>query len=183
MPFESIQTDRLVLRPPEPGDAPCIHRLIGEWEVARMTANVPHPYEDGMAEDWIAKSVRELEAGEAYHVAVTRSDTPDLIGAVGLGLPEQRAPVLGYWIGRPYWGQGYATEAAGGLVAFGFDALGVEKVIASVMLENLASGRVLDKLGFVRTGRQMHDAPARSAPQAVDMYALTRAAFEAGRDG
>ncbi len=182
MPFDPIRTERLVLRPPEPGDALRIHRLIGEWEVARTTANVPHPYEDGMAEDWIAKSVRELEAGAAYHLAVTRRDTPGLVGSVGLTSPEQPAPVLGYWIGQTDWGGGYATEAARGLVAFGFDALGIDRVIASVLPENLASGRVLEKLGFVRTGRAMHDAPARGAPQEVDMYALTRAAFEAGRD-
>ncbi len=182
MSFEPIHTDRLILRALEPGDAPRLHRLIGDWEVARTTANVPHPYEDGMAEDWIAQATDQLAAGEAYHLAVTRRDTPGLVGSVGLTSPEQPAPVLGYWIGQTYWGGGYATEAARGLVAFGFDALGVEKVIASVLPENLASGRVLDKLGFVRTGRATHDAPARSAPQEVDMYALTRAAFEAGRD-
>ena len=183
MPFESIYTERLVVRALEPGDAPRIHRLIGDWDVARTTANVPHPYEDGMADDWIAKSASELEAGEAYHLAVTRRDTPGLIGSVGLTLPERRAPVLGYWIGRPYWGRGYATEAARGLVAFGFDALGIDRIIASVLPENLGSGRVLDKLGFARTGRQMHEAPARGAPQEVEMYELNRVAFEASRDG
>ncbi len=183
MSIEPIYTERLVVRALEPDDAPRIHRLIGDWEVARTTANVPHPYEDGMADDWIAKSASELEAGEAYHLAVTRSDTPGLIGSVGLTLPDQRAPVLGYWIGRPSWGRGYATEAARGLVAFGFDALGIDRIIASVLPGNLASGRVLDKLGFVRTGRQMLDAPARGGAQVVEMYELNRVAFEAGRDG
>ena len=182
MPFDPIRTERLVLRPPEPGDALRIHRLIGEWEVARMTANVLHPYEDGMAEDWINKSVRELEAGEAYHLAVARRGSPDVIGAVGLTLGEPDAPTIGYWIGRPYWGRGFATEAASALVAFGFDSLCAARIDATVLPANPASARVLGKLGFVGTGRAMQDAPARGARQQVDTYALSRADHEAGPD-
>ena len=183
MSFQPIETDRLVVRALEPADAPAMHRLIGEWEVARMTANVPHSYEAGMAEDWITRSAGLLEAGEAYNLAVVHRDVPGLIGSVGLGLPERRAPVLGYWIGRPYWGRGFATESAGGLVAFGFDALGFEKITASVFPEDPASARVLEKLGFVRTGHAMHDAPARGARQEVDTYELSRVDFEARCDG
>ena len=174
MPFDPIRTERLVLRPPEPGDAPRIHRLIGEWEVARMTANVPHPYEAGMAEDWIAKTARRLVAGEACQLAVIDSEAGGAVGGVGLDLDDRAAPVLGYWIGRPYWGLGYATEAVGALVAFGFDALGAERIDATVLPANTASARVLGKLGFVRTGRVMQDAPARGARQEVDTYALSR---------
>ena len=183
MPFDPIDTERLVLRPPAPDDAPRLHRLIGDWDVARMTANVPHPYEDGMAEAWIAKSARQIEADEACHVAVALRGSPDLIGAVGLTLGARDAPVPGYWIGRPYWGHGYATEAAGALVAFGFDALDAKRIDATVRPGNAASAGVLAKLGFTRTGRIMQDAPARGAPQEVDSFELSRADHEARHDG
>ena len=175
MPFEPIRTERLVLRPPEPGDAPCIHRLIGDWQVARMTANVPHPYEADMAEDWIAKAARQLAAGEACQLAVIDPEAGGLVGGVGLDLDDRATPILGYWIGRPYWGRGYATEAVCALVAIGFDALGAARIDATVLPANPASARVLGKLGFVRTGRVMQDAPARGARQEVDTYALSRA--------
>ena len=148
-----------------------------------MTANVPYPYEAGMAEAWITKSVRQIEEDEACNVAVVRRETPDHIGAVGLTLGARDAPVLGYWIGRPHWGHGYATEAAGAFVAFGFDALDAKRIDATVRPGNAASAGVLAKLGFTRTGRIMQDAPARGAPQEVDSYELSRPAFEARHDG
>ena len=182
MSFQPIETDRLVLRGPEPGDVNRLRRLIGDWQVARMTANVPYPYTGEMAADWIAKASDELAAGTAYHLAVERRDKPGQVGTIGLAGLGRDQPVLGYWIGRPYWGRGYATEAAGGMLNFGFATLGVTRIIASVLPANRASRRVLEKLGFVFTGRAYQDAPARGMPQEVETCELTRAAFEKASD-
>ena len=102
----------VTLRPFGPGDAPRVQLLAGEREVAEMTALIPYPYPDGAAEAWIAGQAREQAAGREYTYAVTSSDDGTLVGAIGLRPIAAEHGNLGYWIGRPYWGCGYATAAA-----------------------------------------------------------------------
>ena len=102
-----------------------------------------------MAEAWIAKHAPDFEAGKAVHWAVTLSATGELFGAIGLvQSPPHRRAELGYWLGVPYWGRGYASEAAAAVVRYGFVEIGLARINAQLFPRNLASGRILQKLGM-----------------------------------
>ena len=145
----TLHTARLTLRPFTATDGPRVKGLAGERAIADTTGSIAHPYEDGMAERWIAKHAPEFEAGKSLHLAVTLRDPGELLGAIGLTLsPPHRRAELGYWLGTPYWGYGYATEAGEAMVRYGFTELGLEKIAAQFFSRNPASGRILQKLGL-----------------------------------
>jgi RimJ/RimL family protein N-acetyltransferase len=149
----TLRTERLLLRPLEPSDASRIRELAGAREIAANTLTIPHPYEEGMAEAWIAEAAAAARRGEKLVLAVT-TDADGLVGTAGLDLqPEHRRAELGYWIGIPYWGRGFATEAARAVVDHGFGPLGLHRIHARVFPRNPASGRVLEKLGMQHEGR------------------------------
>jgi [ribosomal protein S5]-alanine N-acetyltransferase len=117
-----------------------------------MTLTVPHPYEQGVAEEWIAGQEAAWSSGERLVLAVT-TQADGLVGAIGLHFAsEHQRAELGYWIGVPYWGRGYATEAAAALLSFAFGDLGLRRVVAHHFSRNPASGRVLQKLGMRHEG-------------------------------
>lgn len=104
---------RLRLRPFSIEDAPDVQRLAGAREIADTTLNVPHPYADGMAAAWIETHSVRFAEGKLAAYAITDRDTGGLLGAISLVLqPTHALAELGYWIGVPYWGCGYVTEAA-----------------------------------------------------------------------
>ena len=144
-----LETPRLSLRPFEQADAPAVQRLAGAREIAATTLTIPHPYPDGAAEEWIAKYAPAFDRGTHVTFAVTRSDGTELVGSVGLAIDREHARAeLGYWIGVPYWNRGYATEAARRVIAYGFSELGLNRIHASHLPRNTASGRVLQKAGM-----------------------------------
>jgi RimJ/RimL family protein N-acetyltransferase len=131
-----------------------VQRLAGAPEVAAGTF-VPHPYEDGMAEQWIIHQRAEYEQGRQYGFAIVLAAEQIFIGAMGLMLtPAHERGRLGYWIGVPYWGQGYCTEAARAVVRFGFHNLGLHRIWAPHFKSNPASGRVMQKVGMQYEGCQ-----------------------------
>lgn len=151
---ESLETERLFLRPFDLEDAPEVQRLAGAFEVADTTLNIPHPYREGMAEAWILTHNQLFRAGVLANFAVTLRHERTLIGAVGLRIdPAHERAELGYWIGVPYWRQGYCTEAARAAIHFGFERLGLHRIHASHLSRNPASGRVMQKLGMRHEGR------------------------------
>ncbi len=152
-PLPTLQTERLILRAFTPADAADVRRLAGDRNVAEMTMVIPHPYEDGVAEEWIAKHQETFQKGEGLELAVTRRNDGALIGAVGLGLyAKDESAQLGYWIGKPYWGHGYCTEAARKLVRYGFEELELNRIYAVHFARNPASGRVMQKIGMQQEG-------------------------------
>jgi RimJ/RimL family protein N-acetyltransferase len=148
----TLRTERLLLRPFAPGDAAAVHRAVAERDVAAMTASIPHPYPDGAALAWIESQPAAFARGESLLFAVTLAER-GVIGAVGLQVEAAHAKAeLGYWIAKPQWGRGYATEAARATIGHGFEKLHLERIHARVMTVNRASARVLAKLGFTREG-------------------------------
>ncbi len=150
----TITTQRLTLRPFTTGDAGRVAYLAGDYEVARMCGRVPHPYPPSAAESWIEGQERERASGHDFPFAVT-APIDGLIGACGVSrvdAPGDTTWEIGYWLGLPYWGQGYASEAAGALMDWACDQLGAQAFVAGHFADNPASGKVLRKLGFVRTG-------------------------------
>ena len=144
-----LLTERLILRSFTLQDAPDIQCLAGDRDVASTLTNMPHPYEDGMAEEWMQACSDRYENDEALNFAVTRRTDKRLIGGMVLRLDQKNENAeLGYWIGKPYWNCGYATEAAEAVVAYGFEVLKLNRIHAKHFKRNPASGRVLEKIGM-----------------------------------
>src|SRR6185312_13696794 len=121
----SLKTERLLLRPFSLEDAPAVQAMASALEVADTTLNIPHPYPEDGAATWIASHSGLRERGE-YPFAIVRRRDSELVGAMGLHVDERHSKAeLGYWIGVPYWNQGYATEAARRMVQWGFEELGL----------------------------------------------------------
>ena len=104
---------------------------LSDYDVARMTARVPHPYHEGDAEDFVA-------AGTPNRFVIERKRDGLFLGMAGLHVEETCE--FGYWLGKPFWGQGYATEAAARLAEYGFVALGLDSLHAGWFYDNPASG-------------------------------------------
>jgi RimJ/RimL family protein N-acetyltransferase len=147
--LEAITTGRLRLREPRRDDAARMAALAADFDVARMTTNIPHPYALSDAEAFLDRMTALNGAREALF-AIERPGE-GLIGVLGFH-PAGYSTEVGYWIGRPYWGQGYATEAAAAALAWAERDWGKRWVIAGHFADNPASGRVLAKSGFLYTG-------------------------------
>lgn len=149
-----LTTPRLLLRPFAPTDAPRLVALAGNYEVARHTQNIPHPYTDADAQSWLRLTRQHYANGTAYPFALELRETGEFIGGIGLNPePRHHRAEAGYWLGQPYWGQGLATEALGALLRFGFEELGLHKIYATHHADNPASGRVMAKNGLVLEGK------------------------------
>lgn len=174
----TLETARLRLRPFEIADAPSIQRLAGDPAIADTTRNIPHPYPDGAAEAFIRSGWDAAARGLGYPYAVVERDSGDLVASVGLRIdPDDRRGELGYWVGRPYWGRGYATEAAATLLRFSFLDLGLNRVFATALSRNPASARVLDKIGLRFEGTLRQHVVKHGVPEDLAMYGLVRADY------
>jgi ribosomal-protein-alanine N-acetyltransferase len=154
----TLTTERLILRPYTLDDAPELQRLIGERDVARTLMSVPHPYPDGAAEEFINAHPERAEKGQ-YQFAITHWKEGYLIGGTGFNDVDREAgrAEIGYWIARPYWGNGYGTEAARAMVKFGFEVMNLNRIHAAHFSNNPASGRIMRKIGMKYEGcRRQH---------------------------
>lgn len=167
---DTLKSKRLTLRPLERGDAGQIASLAGDWDVARMTDRIPYPYSKADAMDWIDG----LPDGERVF-AITYQNT--LIGLCGVMNREPGCAEIGYWIGKPWWGQGFATEAASQLVRFCFLELKFSRLICCHYIDNPASARVIEKLGFERSGTCTAWSQARRIDVAAVRYQMKRPRF------
>lgn len=148
-PQPTLRTERLLLRPLEPADAPRVRELAGDRAVADTTGTIPHPYPDGAAEEWVSTREEGWRSGRFVVWALVPDGEAELVGVVSLALDLANARAeLGYWIGAPYWGRGYATEASRAAITFGFRVVGLNRVEATYLTRNPASGRVMEKLGM-----------------------------------
>jgi RimJ/RimL family protein N-acetyltransferase len=159
------RTERLLLRPGWAEDAPALAQAIADETIVRNLSSAPWPF-----------SLRDAEA----HLAAPRDPLlpsllifertdgdPLLVGSCGLGRRASGSVEFGYWIARPHWGRGFATEAGRALISIA-RALGLNRLEASHFVDNPASGRVLEKLGFQSTGMI---APRLSCARSVEIPA------------
>jgi len=148
-----LTTDRLLLRQFFLTDALDVKRLAGEREIAYNTLLIPHPYEQGFAERWITERQIDFQKGVALTFAVVVKEIRQLCGALGLGINRHHANAeIGYWIGVPYWNHGYCSEAAEEVLRYAFEVLDLNRVWAHHFSRNVASGRVLQKIGMTHEG-------------------------------
>ena len=164
----SMRTERLRLRPLASRDTARIALLAGDWDVAPMTARIPYPYSEELAEQWIGGAadgeiVRGIELGDS------------LIGVCGYMPADLESAEIGYWIGKPWWGQGFATEAAGAVVEHCFTSAGFERVTCGHFVDNPASGKVIAKLGFRFVGLERLWCEARQTDVETLKYERRRA--------
>jgi RimJ/RimL family protein N-acetyltransferase len=172
--FPRLSTARLVLRAFAADDAADVQRLAGDPAVAEHTA-LPHPYRDGIAEAWIAGREGACERGEETSFAIERAHDRALIGAIGLAFePRNAVAKLGYWLGRPYWGRGYASEAAAAVVAHGFEDLALERIWAPRFRANESSARVLEKVGLAHEGSRREFLAERGRVECMEHHGCLR---------
>ena len=180
---EVIRTERLLLRPLRATDAEALFALFNDWQVVRWLSSPPWPYALDDAVDFIQPRATRKPAETNFAIALDGS----LVGGIGMRMKDAGhlqvgpGPNLGYWIGQPYWGRGYMTEAARGIVAHAFVSGVSETIYSGAFADNAASLRVQEKLGFVRAGKTTLFAKPRGAEFPHVNTELTRDAFEACR--
>lgn len=143
-------TPRLNLRAPTAADAPAMAHLVDDIDIARMTTSIPHPYPPDAAEGFIERMSR-VDRGRERLFALEAADE-GFVGLLGFHPNEADAPELGYWLGRPFWGRGYMTEAVCAALIWAGGEWGKRFIMAGHFADNPASGQVLIKAGFLYTG-------------------------------
>jgi [ribosomal protein S5]-alanine N-acetyltransferase len=163
-----LESERLILRPPRPSDVAAMAVWLGDYDVARMLSRVPYPYSEGDAEMFIALA-------EPHRFVIQRKQDGLFMGMIGLHTEGDFE--FGYWLGKPFWARGYATEAARRVAMFAFAEFGRETVHAGWFYDNPASGHVLAKLGARHDGSRMRECRARGVKVLCHEMLLTRADF------
>src|SRR5471030_2687257 len=165
-----LESERLILRPRRPMDIEAMTVWLSDYDVASMTSRVPHPYNEEHAEAFLALPP------DGRHVFVIERRDGLFMGMTGLH-PDGDGSEFGYWLGKPFWGFGYATEAAHRLIAHVFETMALDDVRAGWFADNPASGHVLAKLGARHNGSKMRDCRARGRAVLCHDMLLTRADF------
>ena len=143
-----LETERLLLRPLSLEDASRIQDLASDKLVSEMTANIPHPYPDDAASEWISGHQQKWSDREQANFAITLKPTNKIVGCISLEFKNANEAELSYWVGVEFWGVGYATEAVKKMISYGFSELTLHCIKARVLSRNPASGKVLLKSGL-----------------------------------
>ncbi|MCQ6563061.1 GNAT family N-acetyltransferase [Paenibacillus mendelii] len=175
----TFETERLCLRPWKLTDASSIRELAGSKEVAATTLSIPHPYPEGAAESWIDACHHRSAEGNGYSFAITSKDQHTLLGCISLNVSKpHRRGELAYWLGRAFWCNGFATEAAKQIVHFGFHNLHLNKIHAAAMTKNPASSNVMIKVGMEYEGTFKQHIMKWDVYEDLVYYGLVRADYE-----
>ena len=157
-----IRTRRLMLRPPVAGDVPALARFAGDYAIACMPPRMPHPYAEADARQFVALVSRQDPARE--RTFVIEAEHEGLVGCIGFHRMAGGPLEIGYWIGRPHWGRGYATEAVVGALHWASQDWGRRAISSGHFADNAPSAKVLVKSGFLYTGEvQVRHSRARGA--------------------
>jgi ribosomal-protein-alanine N-acetyltransferase len=174
-----LNSERLLLRPFRLDDASEVQRLAGNPKIAATTATIPHPYLDGMAEEWISIHGERFATGIAVDWAIELKTKKNLIGCVSLSISRaHRHAEIGYWIAEDYWNQGYCTEAATEAIRYAFSDLNLNKIVARHMAENPSSGQVMRKVGMQKEGVLRQDFFRQGKFVDMAIYGLLRTEFK-----
>ena len=173
--FVLLETRRLMLRPLKAADIGRFLPLIADFEVAKNLSTAPHPYTEDDACAFVTKNQQGWTDRQDCGFAVLRKQDGSFIGMCGVH--PRRDWEFGYWVGRPHWGKGYATEAGARVVAFAFDELNADLLNAGWFVDNPVSGRVLEKLGFMPASVTEHPCLARGCDVTCNRLTLDRATY------
>jgi RimJ/RimL family protein N-acetyltransferase len=165
-----LETERLALRPPRLEDAGALATLANDRRIAENTLRLPHPYTLADAQAFITTA----NAGDDETVFLITGRSGAILGACGIAALDGETPEIGYWLGVPFWGNGYATEAARALIDHAFGDLGYEVLQGGARVSNPASRRVLEKCGFQWTGVGLYRIRALKSSAPIDRFRLDR---------
>lgn len=175
----TLETERLVLRPFGLHDAADVQRLAGDRAIADTTLNIPHPYEDGMAEEWIFKHQDAFDKDQGVTFAVTCKSNGSLVGAISLmDIAKGHQAELGYWVGKPYWNSGFCTEAGQALLRYAFIELSLLRVHAVHITRNPTSGRVMQKLAMRHEGTRRQHARKWDKCEDLELFGILKEEWE-----
>lgn len=168
-----LLSPRLVLRAPHVEDIDALTHLANNAKIATMVSRMPHPYTKNDANDFVRRA-KDGEIGKCVY-AITRMDTGEFMGCCGIETTADESTVeIGYWLGEPYWNEGYATEAAHALIDMAFRTRDISFIDGRCRVTNTASRRVLQKCGFQFQGAGMVGSLALGGIMPVDWYRLDR---------
>ncbi len=177
-----LETKRLWLRWPRAADSAAIERYSSRWEVAKMTARIPHPYPPGEAERFIFTAREANALGRDLILVITPiRGKRDPMGMISLESRREGRLTLGYALAPEMWGKGLATEAAAAAINAGFALTDALEMLATAHVENPASRRVLEKCGFAHMGSGLEGAPARGGMVPCDRFRLERSVWASRR--
>lgn len=149
----TLHLDRLLLRPFRLEDAKVVQQLAGDRYIAEMTLNIPHPYEDGVAEKWIETHNKNFNEDRLLELAIVHKEDNYFIGAISIGINKNyNHGELAYWVGKKYMNNGYCTEAAKGIVKYAFEEMKLNRIFSRHLGKNPASGKVMKKIGMQYEG-------------------------------
>ncbi|MGD7043119.1 GNAT family N-acetyltransferase [Jeotgalibacillus proteolyticus] len=150
---KTIETKRLLLRLFNEKDAPEVANLCHNYNLYINTLYLPYPYDQEDALSWIKHHLDHFNENKSYELAITDKVTGTLLGAIALSNnPTFKNGEMAYWVGEAYWGNGYATEAAKGMLEFAFMEKNYNKVFARYFDSDAASGKVIEKIGMKKEG-------------------------------
>ncbi len=179
----TLETERLYLRRFELADAETVQKLVSDRRIAATTLNIPHPYPEGGALEWINRGHGLIAERRVFPFALVPKDEDTVMGTITLTVRKDGTQAeAGYWLGVPYWGHGYMTEAVRRILRFSFEEAGLNRVLASHFADNVASARVMQKAGMIYEG--MMRGHIIKWGQALDLcwYAILRSDFEPQED-
>jgi len=175
----TLTTQRLTLGEIFAVDIPTIEKYAGNPNVAKHLLNLPHPYYEKDAIFWINMAHQGWADGSKCIFGIRLKDTQEFIGGVGLHVDARfNRAELGYWIGEPFWGKGYMSEAVGAVIQYGFEEVELNKVHAIHLLNNPASGKVMQKNGMVKEGEMKEHVKTQNGYQDIAQYGLTRKEYQ-----
>jgi RimJ/RimL family protein N-acetyltransferase len=149
--------------------------LINNWEIARWVSSVPHPYTEADGRAWIARVRQDHATGRPLRFAIALRECDRLIGGIGLDGStgdESEEPALGYWLGQPHWGNGYAREAVAAVIEYGLRTLGMATIRAYTDPSNLASQKVLLHCGLEQVGEIELTRPTRNGARRAPLFRI-----------
>jgi RimJ/RimL family protein N-acetyltransferase len=169
-PIPVLETERLILRAPRFEDAEAIAALVNDRRIAENTSRIPHPY--ALADAHAFVTATNTDDRESSFLIGTSNRS--IIGCCGIAKLDGETPEIGYWLGVPFWGKGYATEAARAVIDHAFGDLGYDTLLAGARVSNAASRRVLEKCGFQWTGVGLYRIRALASSAPCDRFRLDR---------
>ena len=168
----TLYTKRLVLRPFYIEDSKSVKVLAGNKLIADVTSNIPHPYTESMAKEWILSHSQKWKNQELASFAIVTKESGLLIGAISLMNLIEKEAELGYWVGVEYWNNGYCSEACKEIIDFGFSYFKLKRIHARHLNRNPASGKVLLNSGLLHTGSNEKICGYRQKNEKIEYYEI-----------
>jgi [ribosomal protein S5]-alanine N-acetyltransferase len=177
-PHPTLETQRLLLRPFTMQDAPKVYEYLSDSRIPVRMHRIPNPCTMEWVEHYLYKAIHEDPEIGRFQFALARKSDGELVGRMNIRVAaEHQRAEIGYWIGVPHWGNGYATEAGKRILQYGFESLGVQRIIGTVYSHNRASAQVLQKLGMRYEITRRQDTYKNGVFEDSEIYGILRGEF------